>query len=282
MAEEEYDETTWQQILAEDRHYSYLRRMFTSPVFVDIPFPTDEDRQLSLLEWESARYKTKRPLRRLRVDDCRSFCWKDCAIYGHVDTPFDIDEEALFDAIYQEWFPHRAQDKNLFDGSFFAIYLQFYRQKAQSLAEIVRFHGVLSAKLRDLANEMPGTVPPSIRLVKRDDALVNNKYKMRETFFKVFIILEAEWKEKGVLLIWSNRQIAEQHECRIGGNVAAYDEALGASPENYFVVRCPLLEAMRLVVSTDPQRQEVDGVYASPLMHEKFASGKPLDATNIL
>lgn len=41
----------------------------------------------------------------------------DCTIYGNVGLT-EKDRVALLDDIYREWFPHRAQDKDMSEGSF--------------------------------------------------------------------------------------------------------------------------------------------------------------------
>ena len=110
-----------------------------------------------------------------------------------------------------------------------------------------------------------------------NDKTVQNmaEYKLRETFDKVFIVLDdTAWQQCGVLLVWASERDAEKHNCCVSTNkdengngddngqgVQIRRESSDDGNDDTNVLgaemcmfRCPLKRAMQIVVSTDPQR----------------------------
>lgn len=236
---------------------------------------------------------TSRLLSDLNPDDYRAFCWKDCAIYASSPLVTGKDYMLLLDEVYREWYPHRAEDKDISDGSFFGKLMRFVtypassseaeaaavpkkKKKATSLGEVARFHRLLWAQLKELEPRIGPEVPvhpcavgdPTPRLAE---------YRLRDTFEKVFVVLDdAAWQSRGVLLVWGCETDAERHGCDVtttdeeeeddgrgdddddGREVRirleGHDDDDDDDAADLVLFRCSLKRAMQLVVSTDPQR----------------------------
>ena len=245
--------------IAEEYHYEREHRYFVMPFQIKPASPTDGTRELAfkdffyrnILRWFDS----------LNVDDCRLFCWKDCAIYSN-NKDMLSDHLALLDAIYREWFPHRARDHDVRDGSFFAKLLSFTRSAVGPLQETLRFHEALCEKLGELERVMPETVPIHPATARRWEAIPKVvEYKLRETFRVVFIVVDAGWQEHGVLLVWKSEGDALRHNCKEGGEISRYECSDGSDLGQARVFQCPLKRAMQLVVSTDPERAKPRAEY---------------------
>jgi hypothetical protein len=244
---------------AEEAHYEHQRKAFVIPLCIQPASPTDAARRLDFCDHFNT--SVARRLDQLTPDDCRAFCWKDCAIYSNTGLTLK-DRLALLDDVYQEWFPHRAQDKDVSDGSFFGKFMCFTRPAVGTLPEILRFHEVLCEKLCELEEEIPDTMPINPCQVRPDQAWpVMAEYKLRGTFSVVFIVLDAGWQERGVLLIWKSENDALKHNCEEGGEITGNDGRDGGDLGQACVFRCPLKRAMQLIVSTDPERAKRQAEY---------------------
>jgi hypothetical protein len=237
---------------AEEWHYERIRRTWSIPLYIHPASPTDGVRCLSFRDIFCRN--TGRRLHQLTPDDCRIFCWKDCAIYGNLDIA-RYDTHKLLDFVYRQWFPQRAQDKDVSDRSFFAKLMCFDDPADWNLQEILRFHEVLCKKLCELEKEIPDTMPINPFQARGWEAEPKvAEYKLRDTFPVVFIVVEPGWQERGVLLVWKSKDDASRHNCEEGGEVTAYDGNDSGDLGQACVFRCPLKRAMQFVVSTDPER----------------------------
>ena len=134
---------------AEEAHYERLRKALTIPLYIH-PDP---------------QAQTTYQVPHLSAKDCRDFCWKDCVIYGNAGLTAH-DHHALLEEVYREWYPHRATDKDVSDGSFFGKFMRFIPPSTH-LVQIIRFHAALCEKLsslmpeiEDLEPAIPHAVPP--------------------------------------------------------------------------------------------------------------------------
>ena len=222
---------------AEEAHYEPLRKAFNIPLYIH-PDP---------------QAQTTYQVPYLSAKNCRDFCWKDCVIYGNAGLTAN-DHHALLEEVYREWYPHRAEDKDVSDGSFFGKFMRFIPPSTK-LVQIIRFHAALCEKLRSLVPEVedlepaiPHAVPP------KEETRRVGAYKLRETIFDVYIVIDAGWQEHGVLVVWKNENVAKKYNCCEGGEVQAYDSGDAGGLEDACVFRCALKRAMQMVVSRDPRR----------------------------
>ncbi len=70
----------------------------------------------------------------------------------------------------------------------------------------------------------------------------------------MFIVLEAKWQEKGVLLVFKTKADAIGHGCEHADAVIECDRRELGDLGEVCVFRCELKRAMQIVVSTDPDR----------------------------
>ncbi|MCJ1471610.1 hypothetical protein MMC13_000250 [Lambiella insularis] len=253
----QWNNPSYLRACAEEAHYEPQRKAFHIPVYIHPASPTDAARRLDFRDHFNRN--VARRLDQLSPDDCRAFCWKDCAIYGNAGLT-GKDHVALLDDIYRVWFPHRAQDKDVSEGSFFGKFMRF-TPAAGTLQEILRFHAVLCEKLCELEKDIPDTKPIDPCEVGPGQARPVAEYKLRETFSVVFIVLDAGWQERGVLLVWKSEDDASRHNCEEGGEITGYDGSNGGDLGQACVFRCPLKRAMQLIVSTDPERTKRQAEY---------------------
>ena len=97
------------------------------------------------------------------------------------------------------------------------------------------------------------------------------EYKLRETFDRVFIVLDdTAWRQRGVLLVWATERDAERHNCKTRNGhyndldsdgegremqiSQEFDNDENLSGAEVCMFRCPLKRAMQIIVSTDPER----------------------------
>ena len=179
----------------------------------------------------------------------------------------------LLDEVYHEWYPHRAEDKDVSDGSFFGRFIRMISETRVRIDDIAHFHRLLCGKLKELEAQIPREVPVDPCAVRLDDQKGQNlaEYKLRETFDRVFVVLDdTEWRQRGVLLVWASERDAERHDCMIRNDhekdvdfdghgqkmriSQEYDDDANSSGAEVCMFRCPLKRAMQLVVSTDPER----------------------------
>lgn len=196
---------------------------------------------------------TTRSLSDLNPDDCRAFCWKDCAIYGHAGLTgqgaFD-----LLDQVYQEWFPHRARDKDVSDRSFFGKSMEFKR-RVSNLEEILRFHRSLCRRLQALEADVPDRELYAPFHVKPDGRRRVRPFQLRPTLLSVFIALNKGWQEHGVLLVCNTESTASKLGIEDGkDDITSYEVTDGSDLGEARVLHCPLKRAMKAVVSRDKER----------------------------
>lgn len=249
----EFNNPSFLRGCAEEAHYESLSRHFLRPLCIGPVSHTDATR---LLQFRDIFHKRQaRRLDQLTPDDCRLFCWKDCAIYGASRLPRE-DHLRLLDAVYREWFPHRAEDKDVSDGSFFAKFMRFEGGAGGGTTqETLHFHKALCERLSVLEREMPETMPVDpcrafAHLVQPEAV----EYKLRKTFSVVFLMLDVGWQDRGVLLVWRSKEDALRHHCGEGGEIMELDHNNGVDPDQACVFRCSLKRAMQLIVSTDRER----------------------------
>ncbi|KAF2667858.1 hypothetical protein BT63DRAFT_426711 [Microthyrium microscopicum] len=259
----------WHRISAEEEHYEHEERWFTHPVIIhSASSPTDLDRHV----WARAHWQngTNWRLGSPAPDDVRPFCHKDCAFYNNKKAWSDQRPE-LYKAIYEEWLPHRARDRSFYDGNFFGKPLKIDEDdKVWPLEDFVSFHQALCGSLA--AVELP-SISYHPRFPPSQSGRMMRTFEMRETFSYVFIVLDGEWKEDGVILVWMNGAYAAKHGCVEDGDVRllANDELLGEAR----AFRCPLKRAMQLVVSTDPNRAKKRRVWSH--CFDKFMGDSEFD-----
>lgn len=259
-----WDSTSHLPACAEEAHYDHQWKAFYLPETFDIYAKTTTDATRYVFFRDLWNKKRARQIERLNPDDCRIFCWKDCAIYDNVGLSPPA-HDALFDAVYNEWFPHRARAQDVSAGSIFAKPMRF-APAAIPLREIMCFHAALCEKLHELEQELPDIEPinphrpPSLPVIQ---AVVD--CKLRETCPVVFIVLDIQWQQQGVLLVWRSKDVASRHKCEEGGEILKYDSSDGDDLGQACVYRCPLRRAMQLVLSTDPERSSQRGEYSEYL-----------------
>ncbi|KAF6223559.1 hypothetical protein HO133_000402 [Letharia lupina] len=246
----QWNNPSYLRACAEEAHYEPQRNAFHIPLYIHPASPTDAARRLDFRDHFNR--SVARRLDQLSPDDGRAFCWKDCAIYGNGGLT-GKDHVALLDDVYREWFPHRAQDKDVSEGSFFGKFMRF-TPPVGTLQEIVRFHAALCEKLCELEKEIPDTKPVDPCEVRPGQARSVAEYKLRETFSMAFIVLDTGWQERGVLLAWRSEDLASRYSCEEGGEITGYDGSDGGDLGQTCVFRCPLKRAMQLIVSADPER----------------------------
>ena len=218
------------------------------------------------------------------LDDLRLFRWKDVVIYVNAGVQYHIDQKALFDQIYREWFPHRAEDKDVSDAAFWAIPIRFRppgvlfpspetAQKSLNLQEIGfagvkglwQWHTALGIKLRELEEEEI-----------REREIINTNTSstgsssaggpasqgssLRQSLHDVLVVLEGDWQKDGVYLVWKDAETAKLYNCTAtgkgieSGNGVEECQAQDWQPGCAF--RCSLKRAMQITVSRDPYRVE--------------------------
>ena len=188
--------------------------------------------------------RTTKNIAQLDPDDCRQFCWKDCAIYCNTNLSA-IDHLDLLEFVYREWFPHRDREKDISFGSFFGKFMRFY--PLVEMVEVVSFHQRLCGQLGMLE---PDVLTPEYAQShpKHGQARERGLFKLKETFCNVFILADQKaWSERGVLLVCKNEETATRH------GVNETDE--GVSREKSCVFRMTLKRAMQAVVSRDGDRR---------------------------
>ena len=261
-----YNNPSYLRGWVEEEHHELQRKAYALPLRI---YPEDSihDAQGVLIPRSDSRSHDdcERRLPQLKrrdvpsnfANDPRSFFWKDCVIYGNKTGPdlTSLNHYALLDQVYREWFPHRAEDKDVSDGAFFGKFIRFY-PPVKGLDFILRFHSRLCDMLRSLEEQgvwddldprfFAGKEPPR-----------GEPYRLRETFPLVFIVIDAGWQEHGVMLVWKNEDIAVKHGCVEDGEIKRHlstDDACDLGEASVFC--CPLKRAMQLAVSQDPYRAQ--------------------------
>ncbi|KAM0797355.1 hypothetical protein BDR22DRAFT_824444 [Usnea florida] len=304
----QWDNPTYLRGCAEEAHFEPQRKAFHIPLYIrpeDSTPPTSNASPSSTSIQHPITPTTKRTmtaasyrldfrnhfnkhssrlLADLTPDDCRAFCWKDCAIYGSSPHLTGKDHMALLDEIYREWYPHRAEDKDVSEGSFFGKFMRFVSptsDKSVGVGDVAHFHSLLCGRLKDMEGHINREAPVDPCAVKRfnssNEEMVQKvaEYKLRETFEKVFIVIDnTTWQQRGVLLVWASESDAERHNRSISTNQDENGNGDGdgqkvpirrewsddgnddtkALDAEMCMLRCPLKRALQIAVSTDPQR----------------------------
>lgn len=203
-------------------------------------------------------------------DDLRLFRWKDVIIYVNTGVQAK-DHIRLLDQIYREWFPHRAEDKDVSDGAFWGLLVRFTppgvlrpdpgsslgqsqgQGEQQGLVGFVgikglwEWHAALVEELQDLEEEEGEEVTEG----SLEEASSSG---LRQTLQNVLVLLDGDWQREGVLLVWKDAETAKRYGCVAGSSsgVEEYDAGEGWQPGCVF--RCSLKRAMQMTVSRDPYR----------------------------
>ena len=210
----------------------------------------------------------------------------------------------LLDEVYSEWYPHRAEDKDVSEGSFFGKFMRFVSPTSDKsvgvgVGDVAHFHSLLCGRLKDVEGQISRKVPVdpcAVKLVDGgNDEMVPKmaEYKLRETFDKVFIVLDnPAWQQQGVLLVWARESDAERHNCfsstKKDENGNGDGDARGVQISREWsedgnddtktldaqicIFRCPLKRAIQIVVSTDPQRAARRGEW-NQMLEEMLGEG---------
>ena len=240
-----YKDSSFLRACAQERHYEEQRLLFMRSFCIESTSPGSEEVIVA-----NNYYKLiTKPLSELSPDDCRQFCYKDCAIYGNAERLGGTVPWRVLDDVYNEWFPHRAMDKDVAQGSFFGKYIHF-RDPVVPLAEIIDFHERLCEKLKSLEGDVVGR-----RLVigggeEPKEPPTKGLYRLRDTFNLMLIVLDhTSWGDNGVLLVYKDRGIASG--LKIDGEVLDIEDVAPAR-----VYRLSLKGAMQAVVSQDKERSK--------------------------
>ncbi|KAK3168233.1 hypothetical protein OEA41_004679 [Lepraria neglecta] len=258
-----YKDSSFLRDGAQERHYEEQRLLFMRNFCIESTSPGSEEVIVATLLMVDRLLKglarcivannyyklITKPLSELSPDDCRQFCYKDCAIYGNAERLGETVPWRVLDDVYKEWFPHRAMDKDVAQGSFFGKYIHF-RDPVVPLAEIIGFHERLCEKLKSLEGDVVGR-----RLVigggeEPKEPPTKGLYRLRDTFNLMLIVLDhTSWGGNGVLLVYKDRGIASG--LKIDGEVLDIEDVAPAR-----VYRLSLKGAMQAVVSQDKERSK--------------------------
>ena len=111
---------------------------------------------------------------------------------------------ALLDEVYREWYPHRAEDKDVSEGSFFGKFMRFVSPtsgKSVGVGDVARFHSLLCARLKDMEGHISREAPVDPCAVNSSNEVMIQKvaeFKLRETFDKLFIVIDnTAWQQRG-------------------------------------------------------------------------------------
>ena len=196
--------------------------------------------------------------RELTAEDCRLFCWKDCAIYANKCEGLSLQEAAseFPEEVYEEWFAHRARDQDLRNESYFAKLIRF-KTPVPTVGEIARFHRALCMELVKLdggilerESDWPFKLVPEERRPP-------GQFQLRPTFAKVFMVVDDGWETNGVLLVFTNLSVAKEFVGSASGGdalVQKHEDLDGSDLDEICIFQCPLKRAMKIVVSQDPER----------------------------
>ena len=177
----------------------------------------------------------------------------------------------LLEEVYQQWWPHRARDKDISDGNFFGKLMRFV-PAVEKLEEIARFHRSLCEVLERLQPLVPDRETFAPYAVKKDGKRRFGAYELRPLFSSVFIAVDAGWKERGVLLVCNTASTARELSIEEGRDgISVYEAHDGSNLGDACVFRCTLRRAMKIVVSQDADRarkqreynESYDEVYGS-------------------
>ena len=236
--------------VSDEHHHTKQHMSFIVPLYVN-PAPIDSERILAF--WDHRIDYVSRPLSQLTPDDCRMFCWKDCAIYGNAGMTGQ-HHFRLFDQVYEEWFPHRDREKEFNDGTFFAKFMRL-TPAVEKVEEILGFHRTLCQKLQSEEDEILDRQPFPPYVLKPDGVRREWAFRLRVTFLSVFVVANADWEEHGVLLVCDSEKCVEELEVRESGeDVTSYKVDDGSDLGDARIFRCPLKRAMKIVVSQDAER----------------------------
>lgn len=218
------------------------------------------------------------------IDDLRLFRWKDVIIYANAGFQAK-DQITLLDQIYREWFPHRAEDKDVSDGAFWGLLIRFTppgvlsplpptpggvadrespsqpREKEEGEKHEIGFvgikglwewHAALGTRLKELEEEEIRETTGS-----GSSSQTSPGGGLRQSLHDVLVIIDGDWQKEGVWLVWKDAETAKAYGCNttagngIGNGVEEYNTEDWPSG---CVFRCSLKRAMQITVSRDPVR----------------------------
>ncbi len=125
--------------------------------------------------------------------------------------------------MYEEWSPHRAQDKDFANDTFFGKFMRFV-PAVPKIEDSWCFHRTLCERIRNVENVIPDRehFPPyalKLEKVRREGA-----FQLRTTFLSVFLVLNAGWEEHGVLVVCgSEKCVRDLNIEESGGEFARYE-----------------------------------------------------------
>ncbi|KAK3172734.1 hypothetical protein OEA41_006058 [Lepraria neglecta] len=179
-------------------------------------------------------------------------------------------------ALWTEWWPSRAREQDGDCGSFLGEFMVWDAPKdgGGGLAAVVKFHELLCEKLPGL--EIDVLTPEGLDIDR-----ASGLYRLRETFFEVFIVVDlVAWRTEGVLLVCRDAEVAEALGVETGEGDRDVDvdvqrlrdveveEKLATAR----VYRVSLKRAMRDVVFGDEDRRKRRREY-SEMFEEFYGSG---------
>ena len=250
----------------EERHYDAQRKDWIRALTIAYNSPGSETMHIQLPWHEWVTKSTAQ----IGPEECRQFCWKDCAIYHNMYMG-DFNSQELLDYVYQEWFPHRDRETDILFGSFFGKLLRFAPNV--QVANIVSFHARLCGRLRLLQADV---LEPEVRFPLQPGYGRPRKrglYRLRDSFPDVFIFMDnGSWREQGVLFVCMDEHTALAYGVTeaVEGGLSREKLDVGA-PSPACVFRLTLKQAMQAVVSKDEDRRRKRKEY-NALFEENLGS----------
>ncbi|SMY19848.1 unnamed protein product [Zymoseptoria tritici ST99CH_1A5] len=228
-------------------------------------------RSLSWAPRDNYRCLPAKRLGELTPEDCRHFCFEDCAVYLVAKVGrCGYGIEQLYDKLYRRWYPTRAEDTDISHESFFCFLMKFQARTDSgpaSVKEILDFHEALCSTLDEEIPKLPDEVPRRNQFCTAESQLhlPPAQYKLRPTFRQCVIIVRMEYEEhsidgsplsdRGVVIAWRQEDDAVRHECVPDMERGISREEVDGLGSTQAAFRCSLDEAMRIVVFTDPERR---------------------------
>ena len=250
----------------EQSHYDAQRKTWIKPVYIKSTAAGAENIDIPLPQYK----RVSRTIAEIVPEECRQFCWKDCAIYCNTGMS-GLDHLEILDFVYQEWFPHRDRGKDVSLGSFFGKFMRFI--PPVEIAELVSFHSRLCEKLPTLQADVleQEALPFQPEYGQpREQGL----YRLRETFSTLSVVMDHKsWREKGVLLVCKDEETAAAHGLtEAAGSASRQERFVVDTGSPACVFRVTLKRAMQAVVFLDEDRRKKRKEY-NMAFDESYGSG---------
>lgn len=180
--------------------YTYYN-LWTERLWSAVSMQQDGIATNTITLYEPGPKRVTKNIQDLTPENCRQFCWKDCALYN---TTHESPRNGLSKCVFQQWFPHRDMSKDLSLGSYAC---KLISADATDVFGIARMHASLCNRVTSLREEMsdfqrypydwnyqPGFVGTNIQ--------GDVSFELRSTFPVIFIVVDrADWNEEGVLVV---------------------------------------------------------------------------------